>query len=272
VIKAKNKTKKLSFKLIKYEVVNLTSNIFVLIFGVIFPIGMALLAANVFVQGVEGEARAAAHTGIFIALSFGIPLATMLMGHAANYANELELGTVQRFKLFGFSDKTMLFAKMIAKILFLMMSFVLYTFVLFLTTDVVIPSAGAAFIFLAFFLIFSIALFLLGHAIASLCGQFGKTFGIVMGVYFFISIFGSSMGINPSMFPDGMRHVSMAFPVYYLNTYFNSFWAGGSFENWVWFLVTSFAFAVVSAGLYLIAMFLTKKGKIKQDAKPAYWD
>ncbi|MCL2848233.1 MAG: ABC transporter permease [Firmicutes bacterium] len=279
-------TKKgLSLNLIKYELVNLSSNIFVLIFGIVFPIGMAMLMAFVFggnAEYINGAyyiymsgvyiLRASIHTRMFLSMSIMIPLATMLMGHATNYATELETGSVMRFKLFGYSDKTMVVAKLIAQMLALVIAMIVYSLVLFIVLDITVPTAISAIIFIVFFLIFSASLFLLAHAIASLCGQMGKTFGIIMGLYFTIAILGGNMGPSPSQLPNGMRHIAMGLPLYYVSEYFQDFWSGGAMGHWLGFITTTAAFAVISLVVFIISVLLIKKGKVKQDAKPVYYD
>ncbi|MCL2062167.1 MAG: ABC transporter permease [Firmicutes bacterium] len=256
---------KLSLKLIKYELFNIASNVVTFIFGVVFPIGLALLFSFV-LHEIEG-----ADTQLFITMAMIIPLATMLIGHATSYANELESGAVLRLRLFGFKDKTLLIAKLIANMIFLTICFSVYCLVLGLALDVTAPSVGAVFTYIIFFYLFSIIVFLLAHGIATLCGRFGLTFGIAMALYFGLMILGGNMGIQPNQMPDGMRHIAMGLPLYYISANFADFWNGGTFD-WLPFILTTFAFAVICVLLVVLAFYLTKKGKINQKSKPVYYD
>ena len=258
---------KLSWHLLKYEIVNIISNIFVLIFGVAFPLGMTLLFANVF----ETPDKVAFATDWFIRMAMIIPLASVFMGHATNYAGELECGAIQRFKLFGYKEKTIVSAKLIAMLIFITMSLAIYSLVVGLVLNLSVPSIPALITFIIFFYLYSAILFLIAHAIATFCGRFGTTFGIIMALYFGIMILGGNMGINPSELPNGLRHIAMALPMYYISSDFLDFWNGGSFE-WLGFLLSTSGLAIVSVGLVALSWYLTKKGKIKQGVKPVYYD
>ncbi|MCL2374923.1 MAG: ABC transporter permease [Firmicutes bacterium] len=272
-IEVKEETQKkqgaFSLKLLKFELVNLSSSIMVLIFSVIYPIGMTLLFSFVF--GTPEGNSTEIHTRIFLQMIFTIPLASMLMGNALNYATEIENGSALRTKLFGFKDKTMLLAKLLANLIFLTIAVGIYSLVIGLALDVAAPSVGALFTFIIFFYIFSTAVFILGHAIATMCGRFGVTFGIVMALYFGIMILGGSMGIRPDQMPNGMRHIAMGLPLYWIASYFTDFWKGGSFD-FVPLILTTIGFVILSVGLFVLAVVLKKKGKIKEGARPVYYD
>lgn len=256
-------------KLLKYEVINLSSTIFVIIFAVIFPIIMTLLIASAF---GDVEDLVPVHTQLFFQMAMIIPLASMFMGHAVNFAGELESGVVLRFKLFGFKERTLLVAKFIANMIFLTVSLAIYTLVVGLVLEIAMPSIGALFAFIIFFYVFSAILFVLGHAVATFCGRFGTTFGIIMILYFGFMILGGMMGLSTDMMPDGIRHLSMALPLYYISTHFLDFWLGTEFSHWGGLVGTTLGLAVVSVALLALAFWLKKKGKIKDSAKPVYYD
>ncbi|MCL2587068.1 MAG: ABC transporter permease [Firmicutes bacterium] len=259
----------MSWKLFKYEIVNLTSSVITIIFGFIFPIGMVLLFSFAF--GGEVTDTSALHTQLFIQFALTIPLAILLIGHAVNYASELESGAALRFKLFGHSERSLLVSKMLANLFFLTISLAIYTIVVSLALQVNAPSVGAVFTFLGFYYIFSAIVFVLGHAIATIFGQVGKVMGTTMTLYFLLMILGGMMGVQPDNLPDGVRHISMGLPLYWITMYLNDFWVGGSF-NFVPLIITTLGLAVLSIGLFGLALWLRKKGKIKQGAKPAYYD
>jgi ABC-2 type transport system permease protein len=260
---------KLSWKLIKYEILNITGNIITIIFGVIFPIGMTLLFS--FALEGAGIPRQELHTMLFLTMAMIIPSATMLMGYGVTLATEIESGAKQRFELFGFSEKTILSAKLIAYMIFLVASFLLYCLVLGLAIDISVPSAWAVITFVIFFFVYGAILFILGHGIATLCGRFGTTFGIVMGIYFALMILGGNMGIMPNELPAGIKQIAMGLPLYYFAIDFQSFWSGQSF-NFLPFVLSTVGFFVISALVAFLGVYLTKKGKINKTAKPVYYD
>ena len=113
------KQKRISLRLIRYELLNTAGNWFTIFFGIAFPILMSLLIANVFLGELPQEAIPAANTGVFLSMSIVIPLATLLIGYAANYSQELENEVPLRLRLFGYHEQSMLGAKMIANLIFM---------------------------------------------------------------------------------------------------------------------------------------------------------
>ena len=59
-------------------------------------------------------------------MSIVIPLATLLIGYAANYSQELENEVPLRLRLFGYHEQSMLGAKMIANLIFMTTALVIY--------------------------------------------------------------------------------------------------------------------------------------------------
>jgi len=256
-------------KLLKYELLNLVSNVITLIFGFAFPIGMVLLFSFAFASEVENVTEL--HTTLFFQFALTIPLAVLLIGHCVNYAGELESGAIMRLKLFGKSERTMLATKLLANLIFLTVSLAIYTIIVVLALDITAPSVGALFTFIIFFYLFSTIVFMLGHALATLVGQTGKAMGIAMAVYFTMMILGGLMGVAPDILPNGVRHIAMGIPLYYISVYFADFWFGGSM-NWLPFILSTVGFAMFAVGLFILVLWLKKKGKIKGEPKPIYYD
>jgi len=266
---------KFSLKLLKYETVNLTSNIFTVIFGVLFPIGLtALIAFAIGNNVIEDPAYIPMfHTQVFIQMSMLIPLATMLMGHGVNYAHELETGAIQRFKLYGFKEHSILGSKILSHLIFLAISFAIYCAFAFIALDIIVPSIWALITFTLFFFIFSAILFTLGHGIASLSGKYSRAYAIIMAVYFGVMVLGGMMGVPPNQFPNGVRHIAMGIPLYYIiSEQFINFWMGIGGYNMAGLSVSTAGLAVLAIGLIALSVFLTKKGKISQAAKPVYYE
>ena len=266
----------LSLKLIKYELKNMTSNIFVVIFGVIFPIFMAMLFGFIIFDEIAaadaGYNAQRIYAMLFILFSGMIPLATMFIGHAENYALELESGVIQRMKLFGFSERTMLAAKLIANTVFLTGALIIYFAVLFIAFDMAAPTAAGIFTLIIYLYAFAVVLMVLSHAIATLCGRFSLTFGITMGMYFLFLVLGGMMGANPAQFPAALRYLSMALPMYYVTTYMIDLWTGEPF-SFLGLSLSMLGFAIASAGLLVFSVWFNKKGgRNNGDPKPVYYD
>jgi len=265
---------KFNRKLLKYELVNVTSNLLVLMFGLALPLGLALLFSFVF-RGEE-EARQI-NTQMMVLMSMIVPLSTMFIGHAESYSRELESGAIQRFKLFGYSERTQLTAKLLANVIFLLGTLAIYFAVLIFVLDIAPPSAPALLTYIGFLISFSVIVLILGHAIATLCGRAGPTQGVTMAMYFAFMILGGVMGVNPTQFPAPIRILSQALPLYYIAAQidgyfvFLDFWMGGSYGHFLPLILSMIGFAVVSIGLLIFSVWLNKKGKRRSgDPKPVY--
>jgi ABC-2 type transport system permease protein len=97
--------KTFNLKLLKYELRNLTGNIFALIFGVLFPIFFTIFFDKTINIKLPDEIRPTVSTTMFITSSMIVPLATTFIGYAAIFSQELEKEIPLRLRLFGYSDK-----------------------------------------------------------------------------------------------------------------------------------------------------------------------
>lgn len=224
------KQKRISLRLIRYELLNTAGNWFTIFFGIAFPILMSLLIANVFLGELPQEAIPAANTGVFLSMSIVIPLATLLIGYAANYSQELENEVPLRLRLFGYHEQSMLGAKMIANLIFMTIALVIYTVFDSIFLRLQIPAPASALILIASLYLLAIILFVLAHAIASLTEKFGPTYGITMTLYFFFLIICGMMGLPVDKLPQGLQMVAKALPMTYISTDFQSFWQGGDYD------------------------------------------
>lgn len=222
--------KKLSLRLVGYELRNTAGNWFTIFFGIAFPILMSLLIANVFVGQIPASAIPAANTGVFITMSLIIPLATLLIGYAANYSQELENEVPLRFRLFGFREQSMLGAKMIANLIFMTIALAIYTVADYLLLDIQVPQLSSALILIAALYVLAVILFVLAHAISSLAGKFGPTYGITMTLYFGFMVICGMMGVSVDRLPEGLQAVAGALPMTYISRDFAGFWQGGSYD------------------------------------------
>ncbi len=231
--------------LIKYELRNLIGNIFTLIFGVFFPIGMTLFFGSAMVGNVPDNAKDIFITNVFIINSIIIPLASILVGYSAVFSQELEKNIPLRFRLFGYSEKTVLISKICAHLIFMTLSLVLYTVVICSMLKVQVPSLSSALILIVSLYLLSIFFFILAHGIALYFKKFGPTYAITMILYFAIMIISGMFGVQAKDFPDPLKAVAYAFPTTYISGEFINFWQGGSY-NFVPYIQSFIFFAAVS--------------------------
>ena len=119
-------SKKCNLGLIIYEIRNLSGNLFVHFFGVIFPIVMSMIISSQATKEVPESMKQEVVTAIVITMSLIIPMAIMLMGYAANYSNEIEKNVPLRMRLFGYNEKSIILAKLIAQLIFLTVAMAVY--------------------------------------------------------------------------------------------------------------------------------------------------
>jgi ABC-2 type transport system permease protein len=238
-------TKLFNLALIKYELRNLIGNIFTLIFGVVFPIFMTIFFGTALVSQVPAEGRDAFITSIFITNSLIIPLASILIGYSAVFSQELEKNVPLRFRLFGYSEKTVLTSKICANLIFITVALTVYTVVAYSVLKVQVPALSSALILIVSLYLFSTFLFILAHGLALFFKKFGPTFAITMGLYFAIMILSGMFGVQAKDFPDPLKAVAYAFPTTYISGEFIDFWQGGSY-NFVPYIQSFIFFAAVS--------------------------
>jgi len=238
-------TKLFNLGLIKYEFRNLIGNIFTMIFGVFFPIGMTIFFGKALVGKVPGDMRDIFITSIFITNSVIIPLASILVGYSAVFSQELEKNIPLRFRLFGYSEKTVLISKICANLIFITLSLVVYTVVVCSVLKVQVPSLSSALILIVSLYLLSTFLFILAHGVALFFKKFGPTFAITMMLYFSIMILSGMFGVQAKDFPDPLKAVAYVFPTTYISGEFIDFWQGGSY-NFVPYIQSFIFFAAVS--------------------------
>lgn len=238
-------TKLFNLGLIKYEFRNLIGNIFTIIFGVFFPIGMVIFFGTAMVGKIPGDAKDMFITSIFISFSLIIPLASILVGYSAIFSQELDKNIPLRFRLFGYSEKTVLISKICANLIFMTLSLSLYTLVVCSVLKVQVPALSSALILIVSLYLLSIFLFILAHGIALFFKKFGPTYAITMMLYFAIMILSGMFGVQAKDFPDGIKAVAYTLPTTYISGEFIDFWKAGSY-NFVPYIQSFIFFAAVS--------------------------
>jgi ABC-2 type transport system permease protein len=238
-------TKLFNTWLIKYEFRNLIGNIFTIVFGVFFPIGMTLFSGTSMIGKVPGDMKDTFITSIFIVNSVIIPLASILVGYSAIFSQELDKNIPLRFRLFGYSEKTVLISKICANLIFMTLSLILYTVVVCSVLKVQMPSLSSALVLIGSLYLLSVFLFILAHGIALFFKKFGPTYAITMVLYFAIMILSGMFGVQAKDFPDAIKAVAYALPTTYIAGEFIDFWQGGSY-NFVPYIQSFIFFAAVS--------------------------
>lgn len=222
--------KKFNWYLISYELRNITGNIFVIFFGVIFPIMMSALFSVTLKKQLPESIYQESVTSLFITMSMIIPMAVLLIGYAANYSQELEKDIPLRLNLFGFSEKVMLLAKMTAYLIFTTAAFVLYVVSDAIMLDLLPPKPAAAVCFVVALYTLSIIFFVLAHGLATIFRKFGPTYAASMFLYFGFMILCGMMGITVDQLPTGLKAVARVFPMSYISSDFITFWQGGNYN------------------------------------------
>jgi ABC-2 type transport system permease protein len=244
--------KQLSWSLIQYELRNIVGNIFVIIFGVIFPMFMSALFSIVLKSQVPEEMYSRTVTSIFITMSMIIPMAVLLIGYAANYSQELEKDIPLRLNLFGFSEKTMLLSKMIAYLIFTTVAFLLYVLFDVFMLKLQVPKLSSALCLIAALYAISIILFVLAHGLATFFRKFGPTYAISMILYFGIMILCGMMGVTVDQLPKTLRAMAKVLPMSYISNDFIDFWQGGKYnfapllQSFLFFGAISFIVLILS--------------------------
>lgn len=109
------KEKKCNLNLILYELRNINGNFYVHFFGMVFPVLMSVIFAKVYGNQVPEAIRLEVVTSVAIGMSMMCPMSVVLIGYAANYSQEVEKGVPLRMRLFGYQEKSMILAKLIAQ-------------------------------------------------------------------------------------------------------------------------------------------------------------
>lgn len=226
----KLKAKLVRYNLVKYEFRNLVGNIFAVIFGVIFPIFMSIFLGNIIGGKAPEEFREVIMTSIFISNSLMIPLATVFIGYSATFSQELEKSIPLRFRLFGYSEKTLIVSKVLAYLIFMTIALTIYVIASFSSLKVQVPSFSSAMILIVSLYFLATIFFALAHGISLFFKKFGPTYAITMTLYFAIMILSGMFGVQAKDFPEPLMKVAYLFPTTYICGEFIDFWKSGSYN------------------------------------------
>lgn len=222
-----NKRKLFSKHMLLFEFRKVIGNPYVHIFGVGMPILMMVIITRAVVgEMVDQTALPAVKTSIFLGIGAMIPMATIFMGYGVNQAQELEKGIPRRMELFGIRISETLCNRILSEALFMLIAFLLYFIVGYGFVGVELPKVSGALLYAVCILVFSVILFCLAHAIASLLKKFSLTYCVTMLLYFAQMILGGMMGITYDNMPSVLQVAAKMLPVTYINRDFYTVWKG----------------------------------------------
>lgn len=212
---------------------------------------MLILISRSILADVPEPFRDSVTTSIFLTMSMIVPLATMFLGYAVTYANELEKDIPLRLNLFGIKQSSMFMTKLIANYIFLTFCLLVYSCSLFFV-KITTPQPIALLTWLLVIYLFSAFLMALGHGIASLIRAFGPTYGVTMGIYFGIMILSGMMGIQMDDLPKFIKPISKLLPTAQFGEDFTYFWAGEAY-NFAPLIQSMLFFGAISLIVLLIS-------------------
>ena len=249
---------KVSWSMIVYEFRNVAGNPFVHIFGVFFPMLLAIIISKTVGSDIPEETiLGEVVTTIFLGIGAVIPLATILMGYSSTCSQDIEKGIPLRMKLFGFSEKYTMINRLIAEFIYMTFSFLLYFMIGIFVLKINTPVVSGFVLYIVALYVFAAILFVIAHAIANLVKKFGLTYMISMLVYFSMMILSGMMGITVNKLPKGVRLISDLLPSTYLNKDFYEVWMGNSY-NYVP-MIQSYLFFIAIAGILVFVLWRKAK-------------
>ena len=245
------KTRRCNKRLIIYELLNLAGNPFIAFFGSIFPIIMLLIITNSVAADVPASMTANVNTSIFISISLIVNMAGVLLGHSANYSQEVEKEIPVRMNLFGIPQRSIMLAKGIAQAVVLTLGLTLYTVVAYLILDVEVPKLSTALCLLLCHYVLAAIFFGIAHGISGLLKKFGPTYALTMVFYFGAMILCGMMGVKTDDLPKALQYIAGLLPMSYIGNDFIDFWQGGSYNFGP--MVQSYLFLGAVCGILLLA-------------------
>ncbi|MDD6794402.1 MAG: hypothetical protein PUE01_03165 [Clostridiaceae bacterium] len=97
-------------------------------------------------RNISEDFRQQAITKLVISCSTIISMASVLVGYAATFSQDLEKNVPLRFKLFGYKEREIFISKLIAELILVTISLILYFVVDYFTLKYELPNFGAAII------------------------------------------------------------------------------------------------------------------------------
>jgi len=254
--------KGLTKHLLIYEIRNVTGNAGTVFFGIIFPLLMSILFANVIAVQIPESRRMDVRTGIFLSMIMMIPMATMFIGYAVTYSQENDNSIPLRLDLFGIKKRSVLAAKLSANLIFLLASTTVYFAVDLPLIKINLPSVSALLLLILVVILLGSLLLVIAHSIAGIAGKFSRTYTITMILYFGFMVLCGMMGIQISQFPPFIQTIAKLFPMTYMSTGadFLLLWKGEKY-NPVNFVLSFVSLAMVAMILFLLSLWKNRRAK-----------
>lgn len=250
--------KRCNLSMIQYELRNINGNFMVHFFGFVFPNLMCLILSKTIGSQVLQSMRQEIITSIMLSMSLVIPMSIMLLGYGAIYSQEVEKGVPLRMRLFGFHERSVMIAKLIAHLIFMTIGIVIFGVFQAAAMDIEKPSVPALICLLLSLYIIGICFFLIAHAIGNIFKKFSISYGILMFFYFMLMILTGMMGMKTEQLPDMLKRVAKTLPMTYISNDFIDFWQGGSY-NFMPFIQSVIFFGAVSGLLLLFSMYKNRR-------------
>jgi len=242
--------KQCNAKLIKYEMLNILGNPFADFFGVVFPIIMLFIITKAMKPEIPAGGYAEACTTVFISLSMIIPMAILLLGYAATYAQELEKEIPLRMMLFGYPESAAMLAKIIAQAIVVTAALLVYGVIGGIGLELSTPTVGAVIGLILCQYLLGVIFFGIAHGVSSLFRKFGPTYAVMMTLYFGIMILCGMMGIKAEDLPKFLQVISNLLPMSHIGNDYIDVWMGRSY-NFVPML-QAFLFLGAVAGIVMV--------------------
>lgn len=257
------KKNKVSIQMVSYELRNISGNPFVHIFGIGFPILLAILISKGVSSDITNETYLKqAVTMIFLGIGSIIPMATIFMGYASTASIDLEKGIPLRMQLFGFEEKYTILNRLMAEFVYMTFAFVLYGIVGYFMLQINVPTIQGFLMYILCIYVFSGVLFIMAHAIANLVQKFGLTYMITMILYFGMMILSGMMGISTDQLPKPVKLLANLLPSTYFQKDFYKVWMGKSYNYMP--MLQAYIFFIAIAGILLFFMIYRLKRNISR--------
>ena len=253
--------KKCNSKMVLYELRNINGNFMPHFFGIVFPNVMCVLLSKALGSQVPEEMHSEIMTSVMLSMTLVIPMAIMLLGYGALYAQEVERGIPLRMRLFGYGMEAEITAKIIAHLIFMTIAMVVFGIFQAVVMDISKPTFSSFLCLLVCLYLIGVICLILSHGIAEICKKFSITFGIEMFLYFMMMILTGMMGIRTDQLPPGLQKVASMLPMSYISNDFIDFWQGGSYNFMP--LIQSFLFMGAVSGIILLISMYKNRREIK---------
>ena len=216
--------------MIRYELRNINGNFMPHFFGIVFPNIMSLLFSTMIGRQVPEAARQEVTVSVVICMSMIMPMSIMFLGYGALYSQEVEHEIPLRMHLFGFRERSLIMAKIIAHLIFLSIAFLIYGVFQTIMLDIPRPAFTSLLCLLVSLYLMGVMFLVIVHSLANIFRRFSVTFGVAMCSYFSLMMLTGMMGISTDQLPEAAQKIARVFPMTYISNDFADFWQGGSYN------------------------------------------